>query len=251
VFVPHTGPDVIFQFTLDAKTGRLSAGDPAKLTTPKGTGPRHLVFHPTGPVAYVANEQGGSVTAYALDTRAGTLRALQTAPTLPKDFRGTNACAEIRVHPSGKFLYVSNRGHDSIAAFALDGDGKLRPLGQTATEKTPRSFDLDPSGKYLFAAGESSGKLAAYRIDPDSGRLTRRETHEVGRMPWWVLAVDLPAPADRPGEKPPRESGDRGGGAGQSAAGRGGLAQWPEGSAPLTSTPLAFQPSPARTPAAQ
>jgi 6-phosphogluconolactonase len=193
VFVPHTGPDVIFQFTLDAKTGRLSAGDPAKLTTPKGTGPRHLVFHPTRPVAYVANEQGGSVTAYALDTRAGTLRALQTAPTLPKDFRGANACAEIRVHPSGKFLYVSNRGHDSIAAFALDGDGKLRPLGQTATEKTPRSFDLDPSGKYLFAAGESSGRLAGYRVDPRTGGLTRLETYDVGPRPWWVLAVDLRA----------------------------------------------------------
>jgi hypothetical protein len=123
-------------------------------------------------------------------------------------------------------------------------------LGQEPTEKTPRSFDLDPSGKYRFAAGESSGKLAAYRVDDKRGRLKKLETYEVGQMAWWVLAVDLPGPADRSGEKPPRKSGDRGGGAGQSAAGRGGLAQWPEGSAPLTSTPLAFQPSPARTSAA-
>jgi dipeptidyl aminopeptidase/acylaminoacyl peptidase len=113
--------------------------------------------------------------------------------TLPKDFVGTNACAEIRVHPSGKFLYVSNRGHDSIACFALDDDGKAPALGQEPTEKTPRSFDLDPSGKYLFAAGESSGKLAAYGVDGKSGRLKRLETSEVGKTPWWVLAVDLPA----------------------------------------------------------
>src|SRR5262249_38874450 len=128
VFVPHTGPDAIFQFAFDAKTGRLTAGSPAKLTTPKGTGPRHLVFHPSKPIAYVANEQGGSVTVYALDPKAGTLSPLQTVSTLPKEFTGTNACAEIRVHPSGKFLYVSNRGHDSIACFALDDDGKVSAL---------------------------------------------------------------------------------------------------------------------------
>jgi 6-phosphogluconolactonase len=191
VFVPHTGPDVIFQFTFDAKSGRLEVNTPAKLSTPKGTGPRHLAFHPTKPIAYVDNEQGSGVTAYALDAKAGTLRALQTVSTLPQDFKGTNACAEIKVHPSGRFVYASNRGHDSIAVFALKEDGKLSVIGQTATEKTPRSFDVDPSGKYLFAAGESSGKLAGYRIDPKTGELTRLATYEVGKMPWWVLVVDL------------------------------------------------------------
>jgi 6-phosphogluconolactonase len=190
-FVPHTGPDTIFQFAFDAKAGRLTANSPAKLTTPTGTGPRHLVFHPSRPIAYVANEQGGSVTAYALDPKAGTLRPLQTVSTLPKDFTGVNACAEIRVHPSRKFLYVSNRGHDSIACFTLDDDGKVSATGQEPTEKTPRSFDLDPSGKYLFAAGESSGKLATYSVDGKSGRLKRLETYEVGKTPWWVLAVEL------------------------------------------------------------
>jgi 6-phosphogluconolactonase len=198
VFVPHTGPDTIFQFAFDAKTGRLSANEPPKLTTPKATGPRHLVFHPSRPVAYVANEQGGSVTAYALDPKDGTLRPLQTVPTLPKDFMGTNACAEVRAHPSGRFLYVSNRGHDSIACFALDDGGKVSAIGQEPTETTPRSFDIDPTGKYLFAAGESSGKLAAYVVDGKSGRLNRLDTYEVGKTPWWVLAVDLPAPADKP-----------------------------------------------------
>jgi 6-phosphogluconolactonase len=193
VFVPHTGPDTIFQFAFDAKAGRLSANEPSKLATPKGTGPRHLVFHPSRPVAYVANEQGGSVTAYALDARAGTLRPLQTVSTLPKGFQGTNACAEIRIHPSGKFLYVSNRGHDSIACFALDEQGRMSATGQVPTEKTPRSFDLDPAGGYLFAAGESSGKLAGYRIEPMTGKLTRLTTYEVGKMPWWVMVMELPA----------------------------------------------------------
>jgi 6-phosphogluconolactonase len=198
VFVPHTGPDTIFQFAFDAGTGRLSANEPPKLAAPKGTGPRHLVFHPSRPLAYVANEQGGSVTAYTLDPRAGTLRPLQTVSTLPRGFQGTNACAEIRVHPSGKFLYVSNRGHDSIACFALDDQGKVSATGQEPTEKTPRSFDLDPAGEYLFAAGESSKKLVAYRVDGTNGGLKKLETCEVGKMPWWVLAVGLPAVADRP-----------------------------------------------------
>jgi 6-phosphogluconolactonase len=192
VFVPHTGPDTIFQFTFDAMNGRLSANSPAKLRTPLGTGPRHLAFHPAKPIAYVDNEQGSSVTAYALDEKAGTLQALQTVSTLPRGFQGTNACAEIKVHPSGRFAYVSNRGHDSIAAFALHEDGTLSAIGHFPTEKTPRSFDTDPSGKYLFTAGESSGKLAAYRIDRETGKLTRLTTYEVGKMPWWVLAVELP-----------------------------------------------------------
>ncbi len=191
VFVPHTGPDVIFQFRFDAKSGQLSAGEPAKLSTPKMTGPRHLVFHPSKPIAYVDNEQGSGITAYALDEKAGTLRAVQTLSTLPRDFKGNNACAEIKLHPSGRFAYVSNRGHDSIAAFRLDGEGKLSSIGQTPTEKTPRSFDLDPAGKYLIAAGEASGKLASYRIDQQTGDLTRLTTYDTGKMPWWVLAVEL------------------------------------------------------------
>jgi 6-phosphogluconolactonase len=197
VFVPHTGAEAIFQFRLDGK-GRLSANEPAKLETAKGTGPRHLAFHPSLPVAYVANEQGGSVTAHSFDPKRGTLRPLQTVSTLPKDFRGSNACAEVRVHPSGKFLYVSNRGHDSVAAFALAGDGKVTAVAQEPTERTPRSFDLDPSGRFLFAAGESSGKLAAYSVDARTGRLKRLATYEVGKTPWWVLAVDLPAPGQKP-----------------------------------------------------
>jgi hypothetical protein len=91
--------------------------------------------------------------------------------TLPKEWQGVNACAEIKMHPSGRFLYVSNRGHDSIAGFTLDDEGKMTALGWTPTEKSPRSFDIDPSGQFLYAAGESSGKLATYQIDSKNGAL--------------------------------------------------------------------------------
>jgi 6-phosphogluconolactonase len=100
----------------------------------------------------------------------------------------------LKIHPGGKFLYVSNRGHDSIACFTLDArSGRMTGAGQVATEKTPRSFDLDPGGKFLFAAGESSGKLAAYRIDPRTGGLERRATYRVGKRPWWVMTVMMRA----------------------------------------------------------
>jgi 6-phosphogluconolactonase len=191
VFVPHTGANAIFQFTFDATTGRLTANNPAKVETPKNTGPRHLTFHPSKPIVYVANEQGGSVTAYDLDTKAGTLSPRQTLSTLPKEFHGTNACAEIKVHPSGHFLYVSNRGHDSIAGFTLDDDGKMTAIGQTPTEKTPRSFDIDSSGQFLYAAGKSSGKLATSQIDAKAGSLKLVKTMDVGKTPWWVLAVEM------------------------------------------------------------
>ena len=120
------------------------------------------------------------------------MKLLQTVSTLPKDFKGTNACAEIKIHPTGRFLYVSNRGHDSIACFKVDAqDGKLTAIGQEPTEKTPRSFDLDPSGKFLLAAGEGSGKLAVYRIDAEAGTLKRVQAYEVGKNPWWAMLVDL------------------------------------------------------------
>ncbi len=192
-FVPHTGPNAIFQFAFDARRGELKPATVAKLMTPENTGPRHIVFHPSKNIAYVDNEQGGSVTTYQFDPKRGTLEPMQTISTLPLEFKGTNACAEIKIYPTGKFLYVSNRGHDSIACFKVDAqDGKLTSIGQAPTEMTPRSFDLDAEGRFLYAAGESSGKLAAYRIDNKTGELQRSATYDVGRQPWWILAVRLP-----------------------------------------------------------
>ncbi|MGV3722559.1 MAG: lactonase family protein, partial [Actinomycetota bacterium] len=193
VFVPHVAPNAVFQFAFDAATGRLAPLGMARAMAPAGAGPRHLRLHPTGKWAYTSDESGNSVTQYALDPIGGMLSALETLSTLPPGFPGSNSCAEVKIHPSGRFLYVSNRGHDSIAAFAVNGEnGRLTALGQTATEKTPRSFDLDPSGRFLFAAGEGGTRLATYAVDGQTGRLTAREVYEVGKKPFWVLLVATP-----------------------------------------------------------
>lgn len=193
-FVPHTaGPNLIFQFRFDEKTGRLSSNPAGQRIQPEaGQGPRHYCFHPAMDVVYFANEQGSSVTAYNLDTAIGVLSPFQTVSTLPSGFEGENTPAEIRIAPTGEYLYVSNRGHDSISAFSVDGSsGALELISHTATETTPRAFTLDPDGAYLLVAGQTSGKLATYRIDDETGHLTPLEVYEVGTSPMWVLALDL------------------------------------------------------------
>jgi 6-phosphogluconolactonase len=187
VFVPHVAPNAVFQFHLDAGTGALTPAGRA----PGGAdsaGPRHLAFHPTQSIAFTSNEQASSITAYRYNPLTG-LEPQQTLSTLPADFQGRNTTADVKVHPSGRFVWVSNRGHDSLAGFAIDEGGKLSPLGQTPTEKTPRSFDIDPSGRFAFGAGEGSGKLAVYQIDSGNGKLTRLHTIDVGQSLTWVLSV--------------------------------------------------------------
>jgi 6-phosphogluconolactonase len=189
VFVPHVTPNTVFQFRLDPASGKLAEAG----KTPGGTataGPRHLAFHPTLDLAFTSDEQGSSITAYRFEAATG-LKPVQTLSTLPPEFQGRNTTAEVKVHPSGKFAWVSNRGHDSLAGFAIDAAGRLSALGQTPTEKTPRSFDVTPDGRFLLAAGEGSGKLAVYRIDPGTGRLTRLHTLDAGKSLTWVLAVRL------------------------------------------------------------
>ena len=189
VLVPHVAPNAVFQFRLNAERGTLTDAGKAPGGKVKA-GPRHLAFHPTKDLAFTSDEQGSSITAYSFDAAAG-LKPLQTLSTLPDDFTGRNTTAEVKVHPSGKFVWVSNRGHDSLAGFAIDDAGKLSALGQTPTEKTPRSFEIDPSGRFAFGAGEGSGKLAVYRINPDSGELSRIKTVDVGQSLTWVMAVQL------------------------------------------------------------
>ncbi len=190
VFVPHVTPNAVFQFRLDAASGKLTAAGKAAGGTAKA-GPRHLAFHPTQSLAFTSDEQGSSITAYRFEPAAG-LKPVQTLSTLPDDFKGKNSTAEVKVHPSGKFVWVSNRGHDSLAGFAIDGKtGQLSALGQTPTEKTPRSFDIDPDGRFLFGAGEGSGKLAVFRVDLETGKLARIHTYDLGKSLSWVMAVKL------------------------------------------------------------
>ncbi len=189
VFVPHTGPNAIFQFRWDRTTGKLVPNDPNKLvrTKPK-MGPRHLWFHPKLPIAFGSDEQGSSVTSYDFNAARGLLKTRETLSTLPAEFKDRNSTSDIEVHPSGKYVYVANRGHDSIAGFSIDDDGDLAHIGNTPTEKTPRSFNISPDGRYLIAAGQNSGKLALYKIR-DDGSLEHFATTDIGSKPWWVLIV--------------------------------------------------------------
>jgi 6-phosphogluconolactonase len=193
-FLPHIadrGPNEIWQWRFDEQNGRLTPNEPAKAVPPPNAGPRHFCFHPTLDMVYFCNEQGCSVTAYRMDPERGTLEAVQTLSTLPPGYSERNSCAEIRITPSGRFLYASNRGHNSIACFAVAAStGELTARGQTATEAVPRAFSLDPAGQFLFAAGQDSGRLAAYRIDQESGTLDPLATYSVGARPIWVLITE-------------------------------------------------------------
>jgi 6-phosphogluconolactonase len=189
VFVPHVAPNAVYQLRLDPATGKLMESGQAPGGTKKA-GPRHLAFHPTLDLAFTSDEEGSSITAYLFHPENG-LTPVQTFSTPPVNFQGKNTTAEVKVHPSGKFVWVSNRGHDSLAGFAIDAQGKLSPLEKTATEKTPRSFDITPDGNFLLAAGEGTGKLAIYRVDLKSGQLTRIHTQDVGKSLTWVMAIDL------------------------------------------------------------
>lgn len=201
MFVPHTVPaNRILQFLFDESTGMLTPNAIPEVIAGEGQGPRHYCYHPNREVVYVSNEQGCSVTAYHFDPSAGTLSAFQTVPTLPQGYEGENTCAQIHIHPSGRFLYVSNRGHDSIAVFSIDETtGDLTPQGQQPTEPTPRVFNIDPAGKVLLAAGQGSGRLAVYRIDACNGSLMPLQTYVVGENPMWVLIMELPGGESRTG----------------------------------------------------
>jgi 6-phosphogluconolactonase len=187
----NPGPNVILQFRFDAAGGRLVPNAPFRVEPAASLGPRHYCFHPMLPLAYFSNEQGSSVSAYRLDPATGTLAAVETVSTLPDGFAGRNTCSQIHLIPSARFLYVGNRGHNSIAGFAVDAAGHLSALGRVPTEPVPSAFGLDPDGDFLYAAGSASGRLAGYRIDRQSGALTALAIDTVGRRPMAVLALRL------------------------------------------------------------
>ncbi len=132
------------------------------------------------------------MTVYSLDSAAGTLMAGQTVTTLPETFTGDNSCSQIQIHPLGNFLFVANRGHNSIASYAIDGTtGALTPTGWADAEPVPRAFSVDPTGHFLYAAGLETGNLIGFRVDQTSGTLTRLESYVVGAVPMWVLMTNL------------------------------------------------------------
>jgi 6-phosphogluconolactonase len=171
--VADLGLDEILVYRFDAAKGTLGT-EPQIAHTAPGAGPRHLVFAPNGRFLYVINEMQSTVVTYSYDDATGRLRELQTISTLPKSFKGENTAAEIAIDPSGKFLFASNRGHDSIAVFAIDSKkGILSPVEIDSTRgKTPRDFALDPTGSWLLAANQDSDEIVIFRINLSNGHLT-------------------------------------------------------------------------------
>ena len=192
-YVPHVAPtDAIYRFRFDVTTGKLTPYDPSKLDTPTGHGPRHLAYHPTRDIVYANAEQASCVTVYRLDPTDGTLEPIQSISTLPdEEFHGVNSTATVRVHPSGKAVYVSNRGHDSIATFSVDPTtGLLSPAGHSPTKECPRAFGVDPNGNFLYAGSDHSGRVTSHRIDSE-GLLHSLDIYQLGMWPSWVLPANV------------------------------------------------------------
>lgn len=173
-FVDDLGLDELLVYKFDSSKGTLTPNDPPAIKLDPGSGPRHFALHPSGKFAYVVAEMASTVTALSVDLKTGKLQRLQTLSTLPQDFKGENDDAEVEIHPSGKFLYTSNRGHDSIAVFAIDPKkGTLTKVDDVPTQgKIPRSFEIDPTGHFLLAENSKSDDIVVFRIDQNTGRLT-------------------------------------------------------------------------------
>ena len=183
------GSDHIWIFKIDAKDGTLTPSDPPSAAVLPGSGPRHLAFGVGGKFVYVVSEMGGTVTVFARDAVTGGLTRIETVSTMPADTTIKDVwSAEIVVHLSGKWLYVSNRRDDTISVFALAPDGKATLIQhEPALVKTPRSFWLDPSGKWLVAAGEGDGRLSVLKVDPSTGKLSPTGQVATVKSPHCVL----------------------------------------------------------------
>lgn len=181
-FSPDLGLDRVIVYQPGAD-GHLHPHAHLALRAQPGAGPRHMDYHPNGRFAYLINELNGTLMALALDPATGTLTELQTVSTLPEGYSGTISCADIHVHPSGRFVYGSNRGHDSIVIFAIDqATGRLTLVGHEPTQgRTPRNFALDPTGTFLLAANQDTGTIVTFRIDAETGKLT--PTGQVTQVP--------------------------------------------------------------------
>jgi 6-phosphogluconolactonase len=192
------GENATVVYRLDETTGKLTPNTPPRLTYPTGYGPRHLDFHPNGKWVYVIHEQGAKITFHTYDATAGTLSAPMAAdevPTLPASFTGMSTTAQILVHPSGNFVYGSNRGHDSIVICKVDpATGRLTVVGhQTGVGPRPRNFNFDPSGNLLLVASQDEHNLRVYRVNQTSGMLEPLGGPQpVGNRPSWVGVLLLP-----------------------------------------------------------
>jgi 6-phosphogluconolactonase len=180
------GVDKVMIYRFDDKTGKLTTNSAQPFfQTKAGAGPRHFAFHQNGKFAFVINELTSSITAFSFDENMGTLNELQTISTLPESYSGPNTCADIRISPNGKFLYGTNRGHDSLAVYKIDEQsGKLNFIEHAPTGgKTPRNFTIAPNGKFLLAANQNSDSIIVFKIDAKTGKLKQTENRANVSMP--------------------------------------------------------------------
>jgi len=187
LFVPHTRPNKIFQFRVDSTSGKLSSNKPPFFSRKANTGPRHLWFHPHSGKVYGSDEQGSSISAYELNLKKGTLSLIETLSSLPNGFNDQNSTSDIEVHPSGKYVYIANRGHNSIAGFAIDEkSGTMTFLNRAKVDPVPRSFNITPQGDFAIVAGQRTRSLKVLRIT-ESGKLVPAQTVQIEGDPWWVV----------------------------------------------------------------
>lgn len=175
VYAPDLGLDKVKIFKLNESTGKLTPGQPPYGEVKAGSGPRHIALHPKASMAYVINEMACTITVFERNTTTGALKEVQSISTLPEGetVKPAYSTAEIEVHPSGKFLYGSNRGHDTIAVYAIDGKGHLTLVQHISSGgKNPRAFALTPDGKWLLAANQNSANVLVYKVDDKTGKLT-------------------------------------------------------------------------------
>ena len=172
--VGDLGLDKLFVYKFNVKDGSLTPNDPPFVKSAPGSGARHVTFHPNGRWVYLITEMGSTIMLFNWDSQRGALSEVETVSTLPKDFKGANVCSEIRVHPSGKFVYASNRGRDSIAMFSVDAKtGRLTFMGDVPSGgKWPRNFDFDPEAHWMLVTNHESDTAQVFRIDPQTGKLT-------------------------------------------------------------------------------
>jgi 6-phosphogluconolactonase len=173
VLVPDKGLDRVFVFRFDGATGKLTPTAQGSVQSRPGAGPRHVAFHPKLPIVWVLNELNSTMATYRFDPESGSLKPLQVITTLPTDFTGYSTAAEIAVSPDGRYVYGSNRGHDSVAIFSTNADGLLSPVGWQPTQGGgPRFIGLDPAGHFLNAANETGDNVVTFKVDTASGKLT-------------------------------------------------------------------------------
>ena len=193
VLAADLGADRLLVYRFDPADGALTPHEPPAAVARAGAGPRHLAWHPSGRAAFLINELDSTISTYAWNGASGTLELRDTISTLPDSFTGENITAEVRVHPSGRFVYGSNRGHDSIAAFRAGGDSTLTLAGFYPTGgRTPRNFALDPAGEFLLAANQESDSLVLFRIDQRSGALLETGAHAAVPSPVFVGMPRVP-----------------------------------------------------------